>query len=89
MGPSYCLAVPQDFFFFSSQKRIAFCMVTPLHPEGQQWEKCSHSWNTIVLRFPHKLVGHLSMTLAAPPPPRMDGKRSVLLLSTEVLLNKS
>lgn len=40
------------FFFFPSQKRIAFCMVTPLHPKGQQWEKCSHSWNTIVLRFP-------------------------------------
>lgn len=37
----------------------------------------------------HKLVGHLSMTLAVPPPPRMDGKRSVLLLSTGVLLNKS
>lgn len=39
-------------FFFFSQKRIAFCMVTPLHPKGQQWEKCSPSWNTIVLRFP-------------------------------------
>lgn len=27
-------------------------MVTPLHPEGQQWEKCSNSLNTIVLGFP-------------------------------------
>lgn len=37
----------------------------------------------------HKLVGHLSMMLAITPHSRMDGKRSVLLLSTGVLLNKS
>lgn len=37
----------------------------------------------------HKLVGHLSMTLAITPPSRMVGNRSVLLISTGVLLNKS
>lgn len=52
-GPAIVLQLLRIFIFiFPSQKRIAFCMVTPLHPKGQQREKCSHSWNTIVLRFP-------------------------------------
>lgn len=95
MGPSYCLAVAQDFYFYFSQpEKNCILYGDSSASQGAAAGEMFSFLEYYCTEVPsaacaHKLVGHLSMTLAAPPPPRMDGKRSVLLLSTGALLNKS
>lgn len=92
-GPSvYCLAVAQNFFFQPEKNCILYgdSSVSQGVAVGEMFSFLGYYCTEVSsVACTHKLVGPLSMMLAVTPRARMAGKRSVLLVSTGVLLNTS